>query len=967
MKQLFSLALKYIRRQKLRSTLMFLCITLSVFILDLFMVCIGSTLRSVRNEAIQSNGEWEVKLSGAFEECNNGGSSRYKSADEAALAVMSDVNVDKMYYSSSYSYRTEYNIDSDGMISFFDIKLDNGKVFHSHSIEQSKHLGDTSIIGEYDESDTPISSQVRSKLSAPDAAVLPGWIHEAGYDVGDRITITITPAVYSAADEDSVMMNELRKVLNERNASDDRSYYVIEDEADGIEVPDGKRLVKAKAFAFMSKFLDISSLEMEPVISGKPVELTLTIGGFYNSGRYITRNKSLRIDMTGFSTDRALDISRLNDDELVPKERQSIEAAFVLNQNYDFNESLYSLLDDMGFNGEDAYYLLKTSGGLELNSTILAANLRSTDAIASMVPAICLFLILLLILWFFSRFVIDNAFEISVQERSRQFASLRVMGASKRQIAVIVLAEGIFYCLTAVPLGVILSVAAGKSIFTSLRLSGFPSIEFYVYPPAMFISIFLCLLAVFISAYTSAMWASRKLSPAAVMNYGSPTSVKKLRRMAKRRSKKRSELRLGGRRFIVRYTLKNIFRTKKRFLISSVAMTVGVLLFTYCLQLGMYLLKDIKPLSADITQGWDYMVEDIGNEGRAKAESLFADNENFSRYELSFFGEYRFSDIKEADKLESLAPGLFYNSYNPVIDISTVGRYAFERKEMFRDNKDINVSYSDVMGMDYDDFTRCGAILVIPLCGTGEEMETDSDGEPKQKYMPDYYSTYELGISGGIDIQPEGLVRPVKITGVMHYGEWPYLIVSEERYGEYVSEFTDGSLDMYLNVSDTKHYEAAREQIDGFLRDISYSFFCNMYMGNTGLKQFIGTIIKIVLILMLSIWLAGIFSMMHSINTSVLNRSRELLMMRSIGMSRRQLLGTVVLESLLFSAFSIVLGLILGKAAFVLTIYVLKRKIVIWLGTGMMIVSAAVSLLIAILASVPGVRSLGKSIKQNIM
>ena len=970
MKQLFSLALKYIRRQKLRSSLMFVCILISVFILNLFLVYVTSTIHSVRNEVIYDEGQWEVQLSNAMADCNNGKSSKFNNSDAAAIAASENIRVDKMYYSYSLNYDI-FDIYSDETISFFDISFDNGRVIHSERVSQNKSLGDPDLFGRYVDDEFNIVDKVREGQA--DSAVLPYWIHDLGYNVGDRLTLTITPAVYPFGDS-SQLMKLLRSKINELNSEDNGLYYAIEGEEDNVSVPDGKELHTLKKTALMQRFLDVSELKLTPEKSGEPVTLSITIAGFNKKTSIRSSSKSLILDMCGISKDGGPSIAALGNDELIRKESPAVTAAFVLDQDYDYDKAVIELINDLGFDGENYYYLSRTTEGFGENDVVLAANLRSVRAVASLVMYIALFLIILMILWFFSRFVIDNAFEISVQERSRQFASLRVMGASKRQIAVLVLAEGLFYSLTAVPAGVLLSVAAGKFVFGSLHRSGFPRIEFFVYPFVMIAGIFLCLIAVFISAYTSAMWASRKLSPAQILQFGAPSSKKsqkKLARMAKKQVKKKSKLRLGSKRFIVNYTLKNIFRTKKRFIVSSIAMAIGVLLFTYCLQLGMYLRgnKTIKKLT-DETNGWDYVLdcmESSDTEFIDSTRKLFEDNENFSRCGILAQGWYEFrskSDMKELDKLA-------HGSYSPSIDryiysFSAIDRYNFEQKNMFRDMKNINVSLSDTLGMTYDEFCNAGAILVVPLTGTRSEQQM-SGSDFKLKYYPDYKPASAMGLGNGVDLNFEGMDHPIKITGVMHYGESPEIIFPIDRATEFLPDFGSAWTTISLTVSDTKHFEAAQAQIDKFTDEHTDIYVGNMYMGNTGLKTFVGAIIRIVVILMLSIWLAGVFSMMHSINTSVLNRCKELLMMRSVGMSRRQLLGTVVLESILFSAFSVIAGLILGKAAFVITLFIITKKWIFLTGTGMMLISAAISLLIAVAASLPGVKTVGNSIKQELM
>ncbi len=67
MKHIISLSLKYIRRQKMRTILTFLCVTLSVFILCTFGAYIGSTLQTLQNQCKREYGSAEADLRSWFE------------------------------------------------------------------------------------------------------------------------------------------------------------------------------------------------------------------------------------------------------------------------------------------------------------------------------------------------------------------------------------------------------------------------------------------------------------------------------------------------------------------------------------------------------------------------------------------------------------------------------------------------------------------------------------------------------------------------------------------------------------------------------------------------------------------------------------------------------------------------------------------------------------------------------------
>jgi putative ABC transport system permease protein len=67
--------------------------------------------------------------------------------------------------------------------------------------------------------------------------------------------------------------------------------------------------------------------------------------------------------------------------------------------------------------------------------------------------------------------VVSNAFRVSAGERTRQFGILKSVGATKRQIAVTVLYEGILLSVIGIPIGIavgLLIELLGTSIITNL-------------------------------------------------------------------------------------------------------------------------------------------------------------------------------------------------------------------------------------------------------------------------------------------------------------------------------------------------------------------------------------------------------------------------------------------------------------------------------------------------------------------
>lgn len=946
MKHLFRLALKYVTRQKLRTLLMFLSVTLSVFVLNTFLVYTSSLIRSMRNDAVVQNGEWEVEMSDVLYACSGGLSDTLTSEREAAEIISKHVAVDKSLTDISDIYQFSSFADEQGRVGFFNFELDNGTKQRTSVVMQSSLTGDTDIwrsswMYEYDTNDL-----------APDEAIVPEWLHDAGYEIGDTFTVTITPEM-GLLDEDSEPVKAARRALAEMNEASDNNYYIIEGEEIDQEARNGRNVKKRNMLTMIKEYSDINDIELIDNVKGEPITITAKIAGF---------DSQKHIDGSVLSLATAL----VSDVDITPLfgsvgdfSRSTSTNCYVLtNPNTSFEYNMELLLKDLGFSDDDAFDDFRYGmNGYELtfNTSYLLTSFRSIDGIAMAVPYIGAYLVILAVVWLFARFIIDNAFEISVQERSVQFAALRIMGASKTQLATLVFTEGLFYTLTALPLGTVVSILACKYVFDSLQGIGMDIFEFYASPLTIVICVALCLAGIFISTYTSAMWAARKLTPAEALNYGKPESKRALKRAA-RKKRRKSKLNLGSKRFMIRYTMKNILRTKRRFLISSVAMALGVLMFTICLQLGMTFFGDIWEELKNEKHHDFYIFTDAG-EVQDMNDKLMASGE-FAYSTFNFHGSI-WCEEREINKLGDLKKAFNIQGYSEGVPISIRAMDKGDFESVAKEFGDLNIpedereatSISQLIGMSYEEFEKCPAVLLLPQKHWGESDD----------FGYGYSPISELGLGDKFTLTGNN-GENIEIRGIAHASYAIEILMPVSSAQELINNGAYMSGNLYLTVKDADHYPAAKEAVDNL--NLPYDFVYDEYRVGTGLVTLVKTIVMIILIFMLSIWLCGIVSMMNTINTSALNRRKELLMMRAVGMTRKQLTGTVVLESLLFSSISAITGTLISIAGYQLIMRLIFNYDDPQSSIVALTVSVIANVMIAFLAALPGIRTLNHSVSK---
>jgi len=137
MKQLIALSMKYIRRQKLRTFLTFMCITLSAFILTTICTYGSSSYTTLYNETLYSNGSWEVDISSWIH--------RAKDREKAEDIIANHAVVDDYIYEA----RSELSVETDEKIPVSNmIEISDGKTnLLYNTVTFTNYSGNTGLLG----------------------------------------------------------------------------------------------------------------------------------------------------------------------------------------------------------------------------------------------------------------------------------------------------------------------------------------------------------------------------------------------------------------------------------------------------------------------------------------------------------------------------------------------------------------------------------------------------------------------------------------------------------------------------------------------------------------------------------------------------------------------------------------------------------------------------------------------------
>ena len=901
-----------------------MCITLSAFILTTICTYGSSLYTTLYNYTAHDDGLWEVDISSWVD----------KSKDKStAVDIIKNHAVvdDYAYTSSDYAFLPYSKLEN--RQGYFEV-ADGKRTYRFINVAAEKYTGTPKLYPQYEERSLAILKLDTSK----EGVYLPSSFKSNGYSEGDTITLTVRP-VTAVLDEDSDIVKEAREELIEKYGTKyckgDKGYEKLTKEE------------KNNAYnGSIGSFLQYEfhmGLEDMPLTDneyGEPVTYTMKIAGFLPENSMLFDSRTLLIFNSETSYLSLSELARKNP-ELDYNENTTMKIRLI--DNCDYDEALKMLFTDLGYD-YDSKFLDSFEFPHEENTMLLALETKSPYAMFQMLPFLVPVLIVLLIGWFISRFVIDNTFEMAVQERSTHFAAMRIMGASKTQIAFVVLNEALFYCLTAVPLGMIIAVVISRICFDSLRNSGLEYFEFSAKPAFLAVAAFLVIIALFISAYTSAMWASIKLSPAEALNFGKPRS--KRRKLRRRKSK----LNLSANKFLRRYTRKNIRTAKSRFIIATITMAMGVLMFTFTALIGTSLYKEYSGYINAADEIYDFEIYGYINTESdifTEPDKYFSDKNIFSDYTIKGIS-YR--ELKEIDGSAKIVQNKLARTKKK--NLQTIWLYAIDENEYNKKELDT------ITGMSYEEFCKKDGFIYNNSV-YGEDCKYDEETHmPIEVYVRDY-----TDLKKGFTIKDNSGNSYNVIGKVSSAAMDNSIIIPLEKATEYNIDFN-----IQLTVNGSKHYNEAQSRVNNFMDNCICETVMNMYIGATGLKTFIGAIIKIVVSFLVSIWLVGILSMVNSVNTSVLNRSRELMMLRSVGMSRKQLRKSVILETIMFSATAAITGTILGIAGFIFFLMLngelghennlLTKNLAII--PVVVILALAINIIISIIAAIPAIRNLNR-------
>lgn len=499
-----------------------------------------------------------------------------------------------------------------------------------------------------------------------------------------------------------------------------------------------------------------------------------------------------------------------------------------------------------------------------------------------------------------SVFVIRNSFSISVSEKTKQYGMLASVGATKKQIKRSVLLEGLYIGIIAIPLGILLGIVAIIILLWIVNLligDMMEGTEFVYNVPGMaiLISVVISEITIFLSCLIPAIKASR-IPPIEAIRGTDDIKIKTRKIKTSKLTKKLFGI--GG---VI--ASKNLKRNRKKYRTTVVSLVVSISIF---IALSSFLTYGQMITGSYYTDLNYNIAVNGGNEALYEKIATWSGINSYSySYQTSAeidVNKYGTDFAKE--ELENKKQ--IYEEDFP----EDVGKYEYNTLGLtiVMVNNDYFKSYVKSLGMNEKDYSNI-AIL-------GDDM-MHYLGQGKSKV--EHYFNVKAGDSMEVTMDDEQ--KQIKISKITTerpmgyescYTEGGYLFVSEDYpvVTKDKSELNSGNL--CIDAQKPSEIENKLTDLKKEGEDFEDIMITNLAEYADQQKRII-ILVSIFLYGFISvITLIGVTNIFNTITTNMILRSKEFANLKSIGMTTKEFNKMIKLESIMYGAKSLLIGIPIG-------------------------------------------------------
>ncbi len=555
---------------------------------------------------------------------------------------------------------------------------------------------------------------------------------------------------------------------------------------------------------------------------------------------------------------------------------------------------------------------------------------------------------------FVGAFVIANSLSITVAQRTREFATLRTIGASRRQIRRSVLIESLALGIVASLSGIVIGLALAKGLFWVFEQAGFtlPNSGLLLEPRTVIVALLVGVLVTVIASLRPARRATR-VPPIAAVREGATLPPG---RFARYRPVGSALLGLLGFALLA-YGLFGSGLSTTQIL---VLMGIGTLLIFF--GVAFFSSQLVVPLS-HLLGGPAARIG--GAPGILARENAMRNPQRTASTAAALM-----IGLALVTLVAMLAQGIrasFFDAVNKiwVTDYAVTAQNNYSPipisvaeplRKAPNNTAVVGVRAGEARIFDNTDFLTGvdpGASKVFRLDWTeGGPQVMESLGERGAFTDKDYAKNHDLAVGSPVEVQfPSGDTRTFVIRGIFDppTGGSPFgpITISSKAFDEEIEQPKNLFIFITMRGGETEANTAELQR--------SLAAFPNAKLQNRNEfkdNQFSGiaTVLNVLYVLLALSIIVSLFGIVNTLVLSVFERTREIGMLRAVGTTRWQVRAMITFESIVTALMGAVIGIALGVVLAALLIARVDFLILSW-PIGSLVVFALAAVLVGVIAA----------------
>ena len=556
---------------------------------------------------------------------------------------------------------------------------------------------------------------------------------------------------------------------------------------------------------------------------------------------------------------------------------------------------------------------------------------------------------------FVGSFVIANSLSITIAQRAREFATVRMLGASRRQILGSIVIEALVVGIAASVIGLFLGLGLARLLFWLFDLLGFtlPNSGLLFQARTVVVSLVVGIVVTLLASLRPAIRATR-VPPIAAVREGATLPPSRFARFRAAGSLVLTGLGFASLAF-------GLFGSGLGTTAVLIWMGLGALLIF--IGVALFASRLVRPLAVAIGAP----AARIGG----AAGALARDNARRNPQRTASTASALMIGLALVTLVATLAAGITSTFRSAVDDVFT-SDYAITAQNNFSPIPiEAGIAAAETPGLESIASTRTGEARIFDTTefvtavepATGEVITLDwTEGSQavfrelgaNGAFVDDGYAEeHDLGVGSQITvIVPSGKRLQLEVKGIFDpptggspFGSVTFSSATFDR--EYPSPrnlFTFIQMRGDQTEENTKALETALADFPNAKAQTRESFVDNQI-------SFVTRILNILYVLLALSVIVSLFGIVNTLVLTVFERTRELGMLRAIGMTRRQVRRMIRHESVITALIGGVLGIVLGVALGALLIARVDF-IEFSLPTTQIVIFAVLTVLVGILAAI---------------